>query len=76
MALQSLEERVRLLEKEVAELKQTRNGHKLTDWRSIIGMFKDEDGMRQIFDNAMAIREKDREAARQREARRKKRAKK
>ena len=72
MSQPTLEERVKRLEIDVAALKKgAHNGEKRTDWRSIIGMFKDEEGMKRIFDNALAIREKDREAARRRESRRK-----
>jgi hypothetical protein len=62
----SLEQRIAALEKEVADLKalQTNNGSRKKDWRRTIGMFTDNPGMLELFDEAMKIREADRREAR------------
>ena len=68
---QSLEKRVAALEQQVAELKAALangNGPREKDWRRTIGMFTGDKVMREIFDEAMKIREKDREKARRRYA--------
>jgi hypothetical protein len=65
-----LEQRVTALEREVAELKTTlANGSRVKDWRRTIGMFGDDPVMKEIFDEALRIREKDREKARRTYAR-------
>jgi hypothetical protein len=69
MAQASLEERVTALEKQLAELEATlRDGRLPKDWRRTIGMFAGDEGMKRIFDAALEYREKDREKARRREA--------
>ena len=70
---QSLERRVAALEKQVAELKAEiangRNGSPgRDDWKKTIGMFTGDSVMREVFDEAMRLREKDREKARRRYA--------
>ncbi len=67
MTQRSSQERVTALEKEVAELKRSgANGKQPMDWRSVVGMFGDDEGMKRIFENALAYREKDRARARRR----------
>ena len=44
------------------------NGARPKDWRRTIGMFTGDEMMKQIFDEALKIREKDRERARRRYA--------
>ena|SRR5687767_1535471 len=65
----SLEQRVAELERQVAELKAMANGAREPDWRRTIGMFTDDDGMQEIFAEAMKYREADREKARRKWAR-------
>ncbi len=62
----SLEQRITALEKEVADLKalQSKNGVHKKDWRRTIGMFTDNPGMLELFDEAMKVREADRKKAR------------
>lgn len=63
----SLEERVAALEQQVAELKAAlANGHRPKDWRRTIGMFTGDEVMKSIFDEALKLREQDRERARRR----------
>ncbi len=61
MSAVSLEKRVAALEGQMAQLL---NGNKpddrKKDWRRTIGMFAGDDIMREICDNALAIREEDR----------------
>jgi len=57
---QSLEARIASLEKEVAALKAEKRNGKNRDWRRTIGMFTDNPGMLEIFDEAMKLREADR----------------
>jgi hypothetical protein len=65
----TLEQRVAILEREIAELKaQHANGSQEKPWLRSLGMFKDDEGMKGIFEEAMRIREKDRERARRRYA--------
>ena len=73
MAL-SLEERIAVLEREVAELKASNGQPGKKDWRRTIGMFTDDPFMKDVFAEAMKIREADRKKARRR-ARRKQHAK-
>jgi hypothetical protein len=70
MARTSLEERLTLLERRVNGLEaiMAQNSH-FNDWRSTIGMFGDDPIMKEIFDEALKIRERDREQARRRWAR-------
>ena len=64
----SLEQRIAALEKEVADLKAlpSNNGAPKKDWRRTIGMFTDNPGMLELFDEAMKIRKADRKKARRR----------
>lgn len=65
MATVPLEERVAALERQVAMLlAQQSTGKPAKDWRSTLGMFSNDKGMKEITDAALASREADREAAR------------
>jgi hypothetical protein len=65
MAHLSLEERVALLEQQVASLRQAQKlAFRPKDWRRTIGMFTNDPGMRQLFQEALKIREADRDRAR------------
>jgi hypothetical protein len=67
MSKPTLEQRVAALEHQVAELKTAvETGERPKDWRRTIGMFTGDEGMKEIFDEAMKIREADRERARRR----------
>jgi hypothetical protein len=64
MATVPLEERVAALERQVAQLLAQQNaGKPPKDWRDTLGMFTDDDVMKQITDAALAYRAADREAA-------------
>jgi hypothetical protein len=69
MATNRVEERLTALEKEVAELRRLVQKLPIKDWRSTIGIFSGDSGMREIFEEGMKIREKDREKARKHYAR-------
>ncbi len=66
MKPKSLEERVAILEHEVAALKA--NGTGVRDWRSTIGVFTGDEIARQAFEVARKIREADRRRARKQAA--------
>lgn len=59
MSRLSLEKRVEVLERQVAEI-NARNGPGKDDWRQTLGMFTDDPGMLELFADAMKIREADR----------------
>jgi len=64
--MKTLEQRVAILEQELSELKAQRgNGH-VKDWRRTVGMFTDNPGMKELFAEAMKLREADRRKARRR----------
>lgn len=64
--MKTLEQRVAVLELELSELKaQRENGH-VKDWRRTVGMFTDNTGMKELFAEAMKLREADRGKARRR----------
>ena len=67
MTVRELERRVATLEDKVAQL-ASGNGpsRPAKDWRTTIGMFGDDPMMKQIFDEAAKIRERDRAKARRR----------
>lgn len=67
-----LEQRVAALEQEVATLKARGAGEPVKDWRSTIGMFTGDEMMKEIMDEALKYREKDRERARRKYARQRK----
>ena len=63
----TIEKRVAALEQQVAELKAAvADGRRPKDWRRTIGMFAGDEVMKRIFDEALKLREKDRERARRR----------
>mgnify|MGYP006969420868 FL=1 len=65
MAETNLEDRVATLEKQVADLmERILAPPPENDWRSTIGMFKDDPIMRQVDEEGRKIREADREQAR------------
>jgi hypothetical protein len=67
----TLEERVAALEREVAQLKlHGANGSNDKPWLRALGFFGDDPGMKEIFDEALKIREKDRQRAYKRFSRR------
>jgi hypothetical protein len=70
--MSQLEERVKSLEKRVAELEKITVNGRQKDWRRTVGMFTDDKGMQDLFKEAMKIRERDRERARRRYQPRKK----
>jgi hypothetical protein len=76
MSQHSLEDRVAALERELAALKAAlANGSRQKDWRRTVGMFADNQEMKEVFDEALKLREADREKARRRYARKRKQAK-
>jgi hypothetical protein len=61
----TLEQRVSALEREVAELRTQRaNGGDLKPWLRVLGIFAGDEGMKEIFDEALKLREQDRQRAR------------
>jgi hypothetical protein len=60
----SLEQRVAALEHEVSELKARPANGRVKDWRRTVGRFTDDPGMKEIFAEAMKLREADRRKAR------------
>jgi len=62
----SLEQRVAVLERELSELKARRGNARVKDWRRTVGMFTDNPGMKELFAEAMKLREADRSKARRR----------
>ena len=60
----SLEQRVAALEHEVAELKAQSGNGRAKDWRRTIGRFAENPGMKELFADAMKLREADRRKAR------------
>lgn len=70
MSAMTLEARVAALEQKVKELEAAvANEVPKKDWRRTIGMFGDDPGMKEVFDEALKYRERDREKARRRYAR-------
>jgi hypothetical protein len=62
---QSLEHRVATLERQVAELKaQAVNGRDQKPWLRVQGIFAGNEGMKEVFDEALRLRELDRRRAR------------
>ncbi len=66
MARPTLEERVRVLELQVAQLRDEMNakGRRKKDWRRAVRVFAGDEGMQEIFREAMRLREADRRKAR------------
>jgi len=65
----SLEQRVAVLEQELSELKARRGDGHVKDWRRTVGMFTDNPGMKELFAEALKLREADRRKARRRQRR-------
>ena len=69
MRPRTLEERVTALEQAIAEMRAVlANGVPPSAWRQTLGMFTHDPGMQHLFEEALKIREADRERARQRVA--------
>lgn len=66
----TIEERVAILEQELALLKARRENSHVKDWRRTVGLFTDNPGMKEVFAEAMKLREADRRKARQPRTRR------
>ena len=66
MTRTKLEERVKVLESQVAQMRDelTSKGRRKKDWRRTIGAFTDDEGMQEILREAMRLREADRQKAR------------
>ena len=62
----SLEQRVAVLERELSELKAQRGDGHVKNWRRTVGMFSDNPGMKDLFAEAIKLREADRKNARRR----------
>jgi hypothetical protein len=58
--MKTLEQRVAVLEQELSELKAQRGNAHVEDWRRTVGMFTDNPGMKDLFADAMKLREADR----------------
>jgi hypothetical protein len=64
MPLPSLEQRVAALEQGFATLQSQRGKGGEKDWRRTIGIFTDNPGMKELFAEALKLREADRKKAR------------
>jgi hypothetical protein len=65
MAQASLEERLKTLEKQIADLQaEVRKLVRPKDWRNVVGMFDGDEVMERMFENARRIREEDRRRTR------------
>jgi hypothetical protein len=72
MAMNSLEQRVSALEREVTLLKQALvNGNAVKDWRRTVGMFEGDATMAEIDRLTLRVRDEDRKKAQRRRTRRK-----
>ena len=67
MPLLSLEERVTALEHELSELKARQGKTPAKDWRRTIGVFTDNAEMKELFAEAIKLREADRRKVRRRQ---------
>jgi hypothetical protein len=71
MSKATLEERVAALEREVARLKAAlAESTRPRTWQDTVGMFTGDEAMKGLFDPGLELREKDREKARRKFARR------
>lgn len=72
MTLLTLERRVKSLEAQVAqlqdELRSVAGVGKTKDWRRTIGAFTDDEGVKEVLQDAMRLREADRRKARSKQA--------
>jgi len=66
----TIEQRVAVLEKELSELKARKSNERAKDWRRTIGVFTDNPAMKELFAEAMKLREADRRKARRRQPKR------
>src|SRR5687767_9815318 len=66
MKASTIEQRVAVLEQELSKLKAQRGSRHVKDWRRTVGMFTDNPEMKELFTEAMKLREADRRKARQR----------
>ena len=62
----TIEQRVAVLEQELSELKARGGNGRIKDWRRTVGIFTDNPGMKELFAEAMKLREADRSKARRR----------
>jgi hypothetical protein len=60
MAIGTIEDRVAALEAQMQMLIGRKTGERKKDWRKTIGMFAGDEIMREVCQNALAIREEDR----------------
>jgi hypothetical protein len=67
MAAPTIEQRVAVLEQELSQLKARRHNGQAKDWRRTVGMFTDDPGMKEVFTEAIKLREADRRKARRRQ---------
>lgn len=76
MPKSSLEDRMTRLERQMAQLLAEGDSSRATEqpapdaWKSVIGYFKKGDGMKEVFDEALKIREKHREEFHKKQSRR------
>jgi hypothetical protein len=63
MTLEALTKRVEELERQLAEL--TAAKPPANDWRSVVGIFEDDEFTRDMIAETLAIRERSRQAARE-----------
>jgi hypothetical protein len=71
MPSRTLERRVKALELQVARLQDelsSVHGGKTMDWRRTVGAFTDDEGLKEILQEAMRLRELDRKKARSKAA--------
>ena len=60
----SLEQRVAALEQEVAQIKgEHGNGRQDKPWLRTMGMFAGDEGLKEVLEEALKLRDKDRERA-------------
>ena len=71
MPPQTLEQRVAALEHERAELRAHQHPNGTKPWLLTMGTFAGDEGMKEIFDEALKLREEDRKKARRRFAKKK-----
>jgi hypothetical protein len=70
----TIEQRVAVLEQELSQLKARPRAGKVKDWRRTVGMFAEDSGMKELFAEAMKLREADRLKARRRQPKRRRNA--
>ena len=65
MTIKALEQRIATIEAELAKLKRkVTEPQAQRDWRKTIGMFTNDEGMKEMFQDALKLREADRAKAR------------